>query len=413
MSLKPFFYRFCIDIDFVIGLVLIGVVVLLKELVVNLKALGFKKALANVLGRAKAFFSKKTILLVLGLVFGEGFLFWLMWNRWWLIFASSMRYLILILVVMRIVGFKPGKVFSWLSKRKTAKPGILEKPKKAVFGQKKGVIKKVGVVVLILVLAGGGWVIYNYFQNRAAKGCQPLTPRLLEKYENASGYRPLLGEKCRLNKKDYFLRILYSSSREAYAAARTLAKGTKGYHREYKGLDLVDYKGAVKALFFAEGSKVGVVVLHGVRTHNRMDKRFEKILDNEWREESGYLELSSGVEVEEEPEEEKRLPTATPTLKPTPTVVKKQSSTKKIVDETKEILKVARRYADQYTAPDLKFETKLLKKLDEYALVDLVPEPGTADPMAVVLQKIGGRWVGIDMGVFFPELREKVPELFE
>ncbi len=79
--------------------------------------------------------------------------------------------------------------------------------------------------------------------------------------------------------------------------------------------------------------------------------------------------------------------------------------------EDKEILEVALQYVDANSA-DIKYKLKILKKLDKWALVDVIPLQ-ELDPHMVILEKVGGFWKAREMGTLLVEWEEKVPELFK
>jgi len=113
-------------------------------------------------------------------------------------------------------------------------------------------------------------------------------------------------------------------------------------------------------------------------------------------------------------------------LKPSPSQTPKKTQTKpspqpsyqpKTTSEKEEILDAAYRYVQSHSAPDQKFSltlsSQVKKNRDEYALVQVDPIPaGSAEGAGVVLQKIGGLWIVMDMGTLLMDWHEQVPELF-
>lgn len=76
-----------------------------------------------------------------------------------------------------------------------------------------------------------------------------------------------------------------------------------------------------------------------------------------------------------------------------------------------ELLAAARNYVTQNSVAGLVFDLTLVKQLNRWALVEVVSPD--ADRAAVVLEKVGNRWVVRDFGTIFPEMEKQVPELFK
>jgi len=80
-----------------------------------------------------------------------------------------------------------------------------------------------------------------------------------------------------------------------------------------------------------------------------------------------------------------------------------------------QMLAVARNYVKANSAPGITFDIKLVKQVEDYALLKVAPTGKWADqtdPAGVILQKIGGKWVPQTLGTDLSDWEQKVPELF-
>lgn len=81
-----------------------------------------------------------------------------------------------------------------------------------------------------------------------------------------------------------------------------------------------------------------------------------------------------------------------------------------------QMMAAARNYVKAHSAPGIMFNLKLLKQVNNYALLEARPKgkwANQAEPAGVILQKIGGKWVPQTMGTDFSEWETRVPELFK
>ena len=80
-----------------------------------------------------------------------------------------------------------------------------------------------------------------------------------------------------------------------------------------------------------------------------------------------------------------------------------------------QMMAAARSYVEAHSVPGITFELKLLKQVDNYALLEATPQgkwANQAEPAGVILQKIGGTWVPQAMGTDLSTWESRVPELF-
>ncbi|MBM4285199.1 MAG: hypothetical protein FJ128_08110 [Deltaproteobacteria bacterium] len=75
------------------------------------------------------------------------------------------------------------------------------------------------------------------------------------------------------------------------------------------------------------------------------------------------------------------------------------------------ILKAARAYVIANSAQGIRFSLKIIKKKDNLALLKVIPRQKDLDEAAVIMEKVGGAWVGRDLGTD-PDL-EKYPQLLK
>jgi len=81
------------------------------------------------------------------------------------------------------------------------------------------------------------------------------------------------------------------------------------------------------------------------------------------------------------------------------------------ISEDELILSSARDYVKLHSTPETKFSVRITKKVGKYALVQVIPEDNI-EGAAVIVEKVGNRWIAQDMGTAFPEWEARVPELF-
>ena len=81
-----------------------------------------------------------------------------------------------------------------------------------------------------------------------------------------------------------------------------------------------------------------------------------------------------------------------------------------------QMLATARNYVKAHSAPGITFDLKLIKRVKNYALLEVVPTgkwAKQAESAGLILQKKGGRWVPQELGTDFSDWEQKVPELFK
>jgi hypothetical protein len=81
-----------------------------------------------------------------------------------------------------------------------------------------------------------------------------------------------------------------------------------------------------------------------------------------------------------------------------------------------QMLAAARNYVKAHRVPGITFDLKLIKRVKDYALLQVVPTGKWAkqvESAGVILQKKGGRWVPQELGTDFSDWEQKVPELFK
>lgn len=296
-------------------------------------------------------------------------------------------------------------------------------------------IKPVLILLLLVIVVFIGFSVWQKFNNRVARviGCELLTPRMLEQFENSGGFRPMVGEICNLSQKNYFLRIAYRDHQAAYGAALTLAAGSKGKHRKLEGVNLVqDDKSS--AFFFADDVKLGVLVINEKKSDKDLVAMLKKLFDGDWKKATGNLQVVYTRTVEddiagqmlEQAGQAKTQPTPTPIPSWETTQGSKEYSDEETtptpapaggsldIEEQEAIIAAARNYINQESSLGLDFDLEIQKVVDYYALVTIIPIPaGSFEGGAVIVQKMSGLWVGVAMGTIFPEWEQKVPELFE
>ena len=81
--------------------------------------------------------------------------------------------------------------------------------------------------------------------------------------------------------------------------------------------------------------------------------------------------------------------------------------------EKEQMFEAARALIRKYWAEGMKVELKIIRKLDKWALLEAIPTTIKTDNAAVVMEKVGDKWVARDFGAILPGWKEKVPELFK
>lgn len=83
-------------------------------------------------------------------------------------------------------------------------------------------------------------------------------------------------------------------------------------------------------------------------------------------------------------------------------------------DEERQILAASDQLVKTNTEAGYTYTLAIKKHVGEYVRVDVTPGAGEMiDPAQVILEKKNGVWEAITFGTSFPELYDKVPELFE
>lgn len=80
------------------------------------------------------------------------------------------------------------------------------------------------------------------------------------------------------------------------------------------------------------------------------------------------------------------------------------------------MMAAARNYVKAHSATGITFDLKIIKQVNNYALLEVIPTGQWAnkvEPAGVILKKMGGKWVPQTMGTDFSDWEKKVPELFK
>jgi hypothetical protein len=104
-----------------------------------------------------------------------------------------------------------------------------------------------------------------------------------------------------------------------------------------------------------------------------------------------------------------------PSTPPVPTPVEnKESQTSLTPDEEKQIMDASNEIVKANTEQGYKFTLSIKKHVKDYVRVDVTPGEGEMiDPAQVILQKQDGMWKAVTFGTSFPDMYDKVPELFK
>jgi len=77
------------------------------------------------------------------------------------------------------------------------------------------------------------------------------------------------------------------------------------------------------------------------------------------------------------------------------------------------LIAIAREHVTKNSVAGLVFDLRIRKQIDNWTLVEVTPKDKATDKAAVVLEKVGNRWVVRDFGTIFPERERQIPELFK
>ncbi len=83
------------------------------------------------------------------------------------------------------------------------------------------------------------------------------------------------------------------------------------------------------------------------------------------------------------------------------------------IDETKEIMDAANNSFPDGKIQGIESEIKFNKQLGDYARLSATATKQTLDPLTIIIQKKDGKWSVLNFGTSFPDLEEKLPELFK
>lgn len=95
------------------------------------------------------------------------------------------------------------------------------------------------------------------------------------------------------------------------------------------------------------------------------------------------------------------------------TKLKKKQELERSQAEQNQLFSAAQNYIRKNSVVGFKFDLKVLKKLDKWALLEVIPINPPTDEAAIILEKVDSQWVARAFGTIFPEWEEKVPELFK
>lgn len=80
--------------------------------------------------------------------------------------------------------------------------------------------------------------------------------------------------------------------------------------------------------------------------------------------------------------------------------------------EKKEILEQAQTFVQGNSVNDLKFELHFKKKIGNWVYLQAIATNQQLDPLGIVFEKVNGKWKIYDMGTTFPDLEQRIPQLF-
>lgn len=80
--------------------------------------------------------------------------------------------------------------------------------------------------------------------------------------------------------------------------------------------------------------------------------------------------------------------------------------------EQVQLFSEAQNYVKKNSVAGFEFKIKVIKKLDKWVMLEVIPINPLTDKAAVILEKVDNQWIARAFGTIFPEWEKKVPELF-
>lgn len=124
------------------------------------------------------------------------------------------------------------------------------------------------LIIIAAVILAGGWFVYQKFGGRITLpgkinlSCDPLTLVSLKQIYDASGVRPVSGDKCTISSDSYLLKLGYENYQQAEKAKLGLMAETTGTKKEIEGANLIiDQENS--SAFYVEGEELKVLVMAG------------------------------------------------------------------------------------------------------------------------------------------------------
>jgi len=82
-------------------------------------------------------------------------------------------------------------------------------------------------------------------------------------------------------------------------------------------------------------------------------------------------------------------------------------------DQQEQMFAAAREYIKSYSVEGMEVDLSVIKQVDKWVMLEVVPINIETDTAVIILEKVGGKWEARDFGTYLPGWQEKVPELFE
>lgn len=81
--------------------------------------------------------------------------------------------------------------------------------------------------------------------------------------------------------------------------------------------------------------------------------------------------------------------------------------------EKEQMYLAAQSYIKANSVANLEFELKIIKIVNQWALLEAIPKDKATDNAGVIMEKVNNQWIPRAFGTIFPEWEKKVPELFK
>jgi len=81
--------------------------------------------------------------------------------------------------------------------------------------------------------------------------------------------------------------------------------------------------------------------------------------------------------------------------------------------ENEQMFSAAQSYIKRNSVEGMEIELKILKQIDNWTLLEVIPVNIETDNALIIMEKVEGDWLAREFGTILLGWEEKIPELFE